>query len=103
MATKLTSITASPSTLAPGRAATITVNAVADPDKVYRIQGVVVGETNPDGSPKQAEVNVTLDNPPLSFSHDPATAKPGDVLVTAPDGGTLVPVSGQPGRYTFTP
>lgn len=95
----LNGITASPTTVTPGQSSLITVSATADPDESLRVRGELVGAV----PARQVEVSVLLDNPPLRFTLDPATAQPGDILVTAPDGGSLTPVSGQPGKFTFVP
>lgn len=90
------SITADPTTIPPGGSSTITVKATADQDTELRVVGQVVG------TDESAEVVVTVDGPPIRFTKDAESAKPGDVLVTAPDGGTLVE-GATPGVYTFVP
>lgn len=97
----LNGITASPTTIQPGQTSLITVDATPDPaapDETYTILGQVVG------TGQQASVDVTLDNPPQQpVRFVTSGGVPGDVLVTAPDGGTLVPVTGQAGKFNFTP
>lgn len=88
------SITADPTTVPPGGTSTITVRATADKDRELRVVGQVVGTTD------RAEVAVTVDGPDVRFTLDATQAKPGDVLVSAPDGGTLVEGSSA-GVYTF--
>lgn len=100
----LNSITADPTTVTPGQTSLVTVDASPDPvepDRSYRVEAVVVGSD----PPQTASITITLDNPPeepVVFTLDPATAVDGDVLVTAPDGGTLS-VTGSPHQFTFTP
>ena len=93
----LNGITASPTSISPGQTSLVTVDATADSDRALRIVGKVVGTDD------DAEVTVMLDNPALTYSLVPATAKNGGILLTTPDGGSLTPVAGQPGKFTFTP
>lgn len=97
MPTTLNGISASPTTISPGQTSLVSVDATAASDKTFRIVGKVVGTDD------VAEVAVTLDNPGITYSLDPQTARDGDVLLTTPDGGRLTPVSGQPGKFTFAP
>ena len=99
----LNSISANPSVLADSSGvSTITVNATADPgtpDQTFRVVGTVVGTS------QQAEAVLTLKGAPgeaVRFTTDAATALEGDVLVTAPDGGTLE-ATDTPGVYLFRP
>jgi hypothetical protein len=96
--TTLQGITAQPTTIQPGASSTITVSATGDADRSYTIRGEVVGSM----PVQSAEVEVRLDNADVVFKTIASQANPGDVLVTAPDGGTLS-VTTVPGVFTFRP
>jgi hypothetical protein len=93
---KLNGITANPTTIGATQTSTITVSATPDADRVLRVVGKEVE------SGLEAETKVTVKAPALRFVLDPAQAKAGDILVTAPDGGTLSATS-TPGVFIFQP